>query len=142
MTLMPRFCWLAICPALTLASTAGVLAGSRVSIVVTEKATGKQMAARIYLRDSSGKPHQPAGLPFWRDHFVCGGEVSLDLRDGEYAIEVERGPEFTAHKGMLTAGSSAAAKVTTALDRLVDLAAEGWWSGTCTCTAHRRTPSC
>jgi hypothetical protein len=103
--------------------------GSRVTIRVTEKATGKVMPARIHLKDSSGKAHQPKQLPFWRDHFVCTGEVQLDLAAGDYSIEVERGPEFSSHQGTFTAPASGTTNITAALERIADLAAEGWWSG-------------
>ena len=102
---------------------------SRVTITVAENATGKTLPARIYLKDSSGRPHQPKQLPFWRDHFVCAGGAQLDLTAGDYTIEVERGPEFSAHQGRFTAPASGATNIIITLVRLADLAAEGWWSG-------------
>jgi hypothetical protein len=102
---------------------------SRVTITVIEKATAKPMPARIHLKDSSGKPHQPKDLPFWRDHFVCAGEAKLELVAGDYTIEVERGPEFSAHRGEFHVAAGTSTNITATLDRIVDLAAEGWWSG-------------
>ncbi len=102
---------------------------SRVTITVVEKATAQPMPARIHLKDSSGKSHQPKGLPFWRDHFVCAGEAKLDLAAGDYTVEVERGPEFSEHRGEFRLAAGMATNITAALERIADLAAEGWWSG-------------
>lgn len=102
---------------------------SRVTITVVEKGTAKPMPARIHLKDSSGKSHQPKDLPFWRDHFVCAGEAKLELAAGDYTIEVERGPEFSAHRGEFRVAAGTTTNITVTLDRIVDLAAEGWWSG-------------
>jgi hypothetical protein len=103
--------------------------GAPVVITIIEKATGKPMPGRIHLRDSVGRPQQSPKLPFWHDHFVCGGEAQLDLPAGDYTINVERGPEFSVHEGMFSVKSSDATHLTIALERLVDLAADGWWSG-------------
>jgi hypothetical protein len=87
------------------------------------------MPARIHLKDASGKPFQPPQLPFWRDHFVCAGEAQVELLAGDYSIEVERGPEFSAHKNTFVVPSSGATNIAIALERIADLASEGWWSG-------------
>src|SRR5690349_8667380 len=50
---------------------------------------------RIHLKDSYAKPIRAPGLPFWNDHFVCMGEVSLKLPLGSYTCEIERGPEYS-----------------------------------------------
>ncbi len=102
---------------------------SRVTITVSEKGAAKPMPARIHLKDSSGKPHQPKDFPFWRDHFVCAGEAKLELAVGDYTIEVERGPEFSAHRGEFRVAAGMATNIIATLDRIVDLGAEGWWSG-------------
>src|SRR5262245_60801649 len=56
----------------------------RVEIVVTDKATGKPVPCRIHLKDAAGKAQKADKLPFWNDHFVCSGEVALDLLPGKY----------------------------------------------------------
>jgi hypothetical protein len=107
-----------------------VAAGSaRVAIKIVERGTDRPMPARIHLEDAAGQAHQPRQLPFWRDHFVCGGEAELDLPAGEYSIEAERGPEFSAHKATFTVSESSGSTLRIELERLVDLAADGWWSG-------------
>jgi hypothetical protein len=99
-----------------------------VALRITDN-SGQPLPARIHLKDSSGKPHQPKQLPFWRDHFVCAGEARLELTEGSYAIEVERGPEYSAHRGEFVVTSGKTADIKVALHRIADLAAEGWWSG-------------
>jgi hypothetical protein len=98
-------------------------------ITVVDKATGKPVPCRIHLKDAAGEPQRAAKLPFWHDHFVCPGEVRLELAPGKYSFEIERGPEYGLHTGSFTLQEKARSKLTVQLERLVDLAAEGWWSG-------------
>jgi hypothetical protein len=100
-----------------------------VEITITDKATGKPVPCRFHVKDAAGKPQRAAKLPFWRDHFVCPGTVSLDLAAGEYTYECERGPEYTLRKGSFTVADKEPAKLRIELERLADLAGEGWWSG-------------
>ena len=116
--------WAAISAQRTIAADA-----TAVTLTVTDGKSNQRMPARIYLRDSSGKAYQPTGLPFWRDHFVCAGEAKLELAPGRYSVEVERGPEFSAHRGSFTVASGSESRLAIPLHRLANLAAEGWWSG-------------
>jgi hypothetical protein len=123
-----------------------VFAGSRalaediagnVEFTVVDRATGEPVPCRIHLSDRSGQPQRPrsAALPFWRDHFACPGTARLDVAPGEYTYEVERGPEYARASGRFTlkAGDQGPSKspvsVHVVLERLADLAREGWWSG-------------
>jgi hypothetical protein len=92
-------------------------------------AQGTPLPCRIHLLDAAGKPQQPPGLPFWRDHFVCKGRVTVKLQAGAYSYEIERGPEHDRRQGKLElkAGAKQTAKVQ--LGRVADLAAKGWYSG-------------
>jgi len=92
-------------------------------------ARGNALPCRVHLLDGAGKSHQPPGLPFWRDHFVCTGRVALKLPPGTYTYEIERGPEHERRQGKidLKAGAEQTAKVQ--LGRVADLAAGGWYSG-------------
>src|SRR5262249_40288488 len=80
-------------------------------------------------KDAAGKPQRADPLPFWHDHFACPGTVRLDLRPGKYTYEVERGPEYTLRAGTLPVEGTTPVNVRLELERLADLAAEGWWSG-------------
>jgi hypothetical protein len=99
-----------------------------VTITVRDKKTGQPVPCRIHLRDSAGKPVKADSLPFFRDHFVCPGTVRLDLPTGEYAYEIERGPEFSRVAGALSV-KVAATELKLEIHRLADLASEGWWCG-------------
>jgi hypothetical protein len=94
-----------------------------------DEANGKPTAARIHLRNSKGRPHQPKQFPFWQDHFVCPGEAKLELSPDIYTVEVERGPEFSAYHRTFAVAEGMTTNVTATLRQLVDLSAEGWWSG-------------
>ena len=91
---------------------------------------GKPLAARIHLTDGAGKPVDPAQpeLPFWHDHFVCDGIASFPVASGTYQYEIEKGPEWKSIKGeiSITGGTTS---VALKMQRLVDMSAEGWWSG-------------
>jgi hypothetical protein len=103
----------------------------KVELKVVEKSTGQPVECRVHLRDGSGKPVRPDRLPFWRDHFVCPGTAQLDLAPGDYAYDIERGPEYARRYGTFAVkgGSPALVRVETEIERLADLASEGWWSG-------------
>jgi hypothetical protein len=101
---------------------------AHLTLTVTDSA-GAAMPARIHLKDSAGRPHQPPQFPFWRDHFVCAGGARLALAPGTYSLEVERGPEFSAHRSAVAVAPGTTTNIVITLPRIVDLAAEGWWSG-------------
>jgi len=101
----------------------------RIEITVLDQATSKAVPCRIHLKDAAGKPRRAPQLPFWHDHFVCPGTVSLKLDPGQYTFEIERGPEYRPDVGSFTVREKGSDKLTVRLERLVDLAAEGWWAG-------------
>ena len=90
---------------------------------------GAPAACRIHLKDAAGKPVKAPAYPSWNDHFVCDGSAKLDLPPGRYHLEVERGPEHSAHVEEIEVAAGAAKKAAVELKRLVNLAADGWWSG-------------
>jgi hypothetical protein len=100
-----------------------------VELVVLDRQMGRPIACRVHLSDTTGKPQRPSSLPFWRDHFACPGTVRLELTPGDYTYEVERGPEYARATGRFTVRAQEPVKVQVALERLADLAGEGWWSG-------------
>ena len=101
----------------------------KVTIRIVEESSGEAVSCRFHLADDAGKPQRAAGLPFWHDHFVCPGTVKLDLPPGKYTYEVERGPEYDSATGEVTVLADAELKLTVPLKRLVNMAAQGWWSG-------------
>src|SRR5579884_1072983 len=80
--------------ALGLLGTSGACAKvemARVEITVLDRGTGKPVPCRVHLKNAKGKALKAAGLPFWNDHFVCRGEVALDLSPGKYTVEIGHG---------------------------------------------------
>lgn len=91
---------------------------------------GRALPCRIHLADSAGKPQQAKGLPFFRDHFDCPGTAEIELPEGQYAYQVERGPEHGRLAGKFELdGAPETRQIDLRLDRIADLAAEGWYSG-------------
>jgi hypothetical protein len=98
-------------------------------ISVLDKQSGETIPCRIHLRDANGTPQKTKALPFWHDHFVCAGKVTLELPPGNYTYEIERGPEYSRGVGTTTVVQKNRTTVTVELTRLADLPSEGWWPG-------------
>ena len=118
------------CLALIMLSSATLEgANGQISFRVVEKNSEKPVAARMHLNDSQGNPVMPPDLPFWRDHFVFDGQVTLELPPGEYTYEIEHGPECKLVKGVFQVGNDSQEMKTVEIERLVDMKQSGWWSG-------------
>ena len=87
------------------------------------------LPCRIHVNDSAGKPWRAKDQPFWRDHFVGPGSVTLELPPGKYTYEVERGPEYEQRTGSFVVKKGEHTKVSVVLKRLANLSVDGWWSG-------------
>ena len=127
------FPWVVAMAALICGGPACAVAdGGTLQIAVVDE-NAKPLPCRIHLKDQAGKPQQAAGLPFFRDHFSCPGNVELQLNAGSYSFEVERGPEYQRHSGSFELAESAEKKAEKKIDvrlkRIADLAAQGWYSG-------------
>ena len=86
---------------------------------------GRLLPCRIHLFDQIGKPQRAAGLPFWRDHFVCPGTAELELPTGRYRYEIERGPEHERLKGEVAISNESPQLVRLSLKRIANLRDEG-----------------
>jgi hypothetical protein len=100
-----------------------------VEINVRDKKSGQPVPCRIHVKDSAGKPQRAGSLPFWFDHFVGPGTAKLQLATGKYAIEIERGPEYARIAEEFEVTGHGELRVNYQLERIADLATEGWWSG-------------
>jgi len=105
--------------------------GGRLQLTVVDEVTGEPVACRIHLKDARGRPHRPRDrqIPFWHDHFVIPGQVTLNLPRGNYAFDLERGPEYRTRHGRFTINDFADDAKQVTLQRCVDMAAERWFSG-------------
>ncbi len=88
---------------------------------------GQLVPCRIHVYDSAGEPVLASGQPAWRDHFVCAGEVALELAHGTYRYEIERGPEHQRLSGTVELKEDQTVHVT--LSRIADMPARGWYAG-------------
>ena len=109
-------------------SLSGVFGDSTVEFITLNESE-RVVPCRIHLRDAAGKPVKAPDLPFWHDHFVCTGRVSVAPGPGTYAYEIERGPEYHSISNTFTLRDGTTLSLTNRLRRLIDLPAEGWWPG-------------
>lgn len=100
-----------------------------IQLLVTEKGNDTPLPCRVHLFRPDGKPFFPRGLPRWKDHFVFKGDTQLELTPGRFRYEIERGPEYKPARGFIEVTPEGSKPVHVTLERLVDLAKEGWWSG-------------
>jgi hypothetical protein len=107
----------------------GAFADESVQLTVISSEAPGPIPCRIHVKDSSGKAIEAPGLPFWRDHFVCTGAVTLKLPVGVYSYEIERGPEYSSISNRFTVEANHPLALTNYIRRLTDLSNEGWWSG-------------
>jgi hypothetical protein len=103
--------------------------GAQLRFTVLDSEAGQPVPCRVHLTDAVGKSVQPKGLPFWHDHFVCPGRVDLELAPGQYAYEIDRGPEYLLVTGKVAVVETGTQHLTNRLNRLVTLSKENWWSG-------------
>ena len=104
-------------------------ADGRLQLAITDATTGQPTPFSVFLAAPDGKPVRPPEAPFWRDHFACDGQASLTLPAGRYRYEIDRGPEYRLAKGGFDSREGQMTEVRERLERIADLAGEGWWSG-------------
>jgi len=107
-----------------------VLAGQGVfRLKVIDRDTQQPVACRMHLTNAAHRPLKAPKVPFWHDHFVFFGEVTLKLPEGEYAFEIERGLEYLVRSGHFTMQNFSDDEKVVDLKRFANMANEGWWSG-------------
>ncbi len=119
----------AVAAGLVLAAVAPGLRAGELEIKAIDRDTGKPIAVRMHLKDERGRPVEAGKAPFWKDHFVFDGEMTLKLRPGRYTFEMERGPEYRVRSGYFTIDRTSKDVKVVDLPRFVNMAEEGWWSG-------------
>src|SRR4051812_26551348 len=82
------------CVQLALAGLSLAADEGRLVVNAVDKASGQPIAARMHLKNQRGQPVKPTKAPFWKDHFVFDGTITLDLPLGTYFFEMEHGPEY------------------------------------------------
>ena len=96
---------------------------------VVDAETGKPLACRIHLKNERGRPRKVPKKPFLEDHFVFKSPLQLVLREGNYTFEVECGPEYKTRTGHFKMDRGGTDSKTLHMQRFVNMADEGWYSG-------------
>jgi len=104
-------------------------ADGQLELTVVDRRTGEPIACRMHLKNAAARPHRPKRTPFWHDHFVFPGRITLKLPVGNYTFELERGPEYLVRGGYFTIENFADDSKQLDMKRFVDMSAHGWWSG-------------
>lgn len=94
-----------------------------------DETTEKLVPVRLQLRGPSGRAPRLRGYPVWRDQVSVPGQVLLKLVPGNYQFEIERGLEYRDIRGNFIIKSGATDQRRLMLQRFVNMAAEGWYSG-------------
>ncbi|MGH3658759.1 MAG: CehA/McbA family metallohydrolase, partial [Micromonosporaceae bacterium] len=119
-----------------------------VHVTVLDDATGKQVPCRVHFRSPEGIPYQPHGhhnhvaqnLNSW--HYDVGGDVRMGqltyayidgrcqgwLPRGEVVVDVARGFEYAPLRETVRI-EPGQRELTLRINRVADMAADGWWSG-------------
>ncbi|HEY5314669.1 MAG TPA: hypothetical protein VIK18_19200 [Pirellulales bacterium] len=108
---------------------AGKAGEGKLELTIVDQQSRQPIACRVHLVNAAGVPRKVNKAPFWHDHFVCPGQVSLKVPRGNYTFVIERGPEYADATGYFTINDFADDRKTADLKRAVDMSSEGWWSG-------------
>ncbi len=94
-----------------------------------EKDSGTQVACRIKILDSQGRPQRNRNSLFVRGWNLIEGPLQYTARADTYTYQVFHGPQFSAAAGGFTLSARSSAVETVTLPRHADLARENWHAG-------------
>src|SRR5262245_57114499 len=102
-------------------------------IQVVDAATNKPVIARVSLKEDRGRFHAPPGSLHrslrGQGHFYCDQSAELTVPAGTYRLKCYRGPEYRVVSREVAVAAGEVRDVTVELDRWVDMAKAGWYSG-------------
>jgi Tol biopolymer transport system component len=109
---------------------------------IVDRSTGLPTAARVSVTDASGRGYAPdeawrhaddafdrSQRAFEYSYFHASGSADLTLPEGDVHIEVLRGLEYRPFRRGARIEDGGVVDVEVGLERIADLAAEGWFSG-------------
>ena len=124
------FAWLSLCAGLSWIDASMVLAArGELELTVNDSQTRELTAVRMDLQDARGRSVRVPGLTRVGGQVVFDGRTVLELRTGHYTFRMEKGPEFRVREGHFQIDRGAGDNHAVEMQRFVDMAAEGWWSG-------------
>lgn len=107
----------------------------RLEVIINDSADGEPTAARVYITGNDGKPYTPEGA-FHRHsvvtdthYFHTSGRFEVELPEGQTVIEIAKGFEYKPEKMELEITANKTHEIEFSLERLTDMAAQGWHSG-------------
>jgi WD40 repeat protein len=105
----------------------------RVDVRIVDE-RGRETGARVYHTASDGKPYTPADAyerlsTLGRHLFHARGRYSVDAPPGAFRIEATKGFEYAVARRDVDVKPGQTVTVTVTLERLVNLKARGWYSG-------------
>jgi len=106
-------------------------ASGRLELRVVDRDTGQPIHCRMHLRNEAGRPRRPRSrnIPFWHDHFVIPGKITLVLPAGKYTFELERGPEYLRRSGYFIMNRFSDDRKEESMRRFVRMSDHSWYSG-------------
>ncbi|QEG39706.1 hypothetical protein UC8_17040 [Roseimaritima ulvae] len=112
-----------------LLSGSAAQAGGSFTLTAVDESTGEPVPTRVVFTRADGRPQivrrtVPSGVGF-----VLDGEQLVALPNGAFQFQVIRGPEYRVITGNFSIDRDASDAHSVTLPRMVDMAAEGWWSG-------------
>jgi hypothetical protein len=102
-------------------------------LALRDAQTSEPVVARVSIKHIGGKFHFPLGALYrftaGAGHFYARGHAELIVPVGKFSIQVWRGPEYLVHKEEVEITGGASREISVALERWVNMAERGWFSG-------------
>ncbi len=102
--------------------------GGELTLRIVDAETERPIAARMHLKTTRGKSIRPPKVPYWHDHFVVDGQITLELSRGQYVFDLECGLEYKTRQGHFRIDRDAQDEKVIVMHRFANLASEGWYA--------------
>jgi hypothetical protein len=100
---------------------------------ILDRDTGRPLAARVQVLDSTGALRSPAGslqkYGTGEPYFYADGSFEVDLASGQADIVIERGVEYHPLRQVVTVPQHGTLELDLPLQRWARLAEQGWYAG-------------
>ena len=103
----------------------------QLTLSVADELTGQPLAVRMQLRDARGRAVRirQKDVVSQGDYVAFDGELTFQLRKGNYQFDIDAGPEFHTRQGHFSIDRHAEDVKQVTLARKVNMQKEGWWAG-------------